>query len=202
MGIAGLRILQELQSVSCLSLDLLPASRKGICCSRSFGKALTTLSSLEEVLAQYVSQAAKKLRKGNLATPALTVFISTSRFKDNLYSMSHTIELPVASDYTPELIRYSLQALQKIYRKGLAYKKAGIFFQDLIPNQQIQASFFDPINRIKAHALMKTVDDLHRQFGDNSIQFAAQGISKASKTNAQYRSPRYTTEWKEILEIN
>jgi DNA polymerase V len=201
MGVVGLRMVQELQGISCLHLEICPPPKKGICSSRSFGAPVESMAELEEAVSTYVARAAEKLRSENLSAKILTVFIETSPFKENYYSNSYSFTLPVASSFTPELIRYALEGLQKIYCEGYRYKRAGIFFQGLVLNHQVQQGLFDPVDRVRGAKLMKTMDGLNRQNGEGTIRIASQGYDSSWKLKFKLRSPRFTTHWDELLEV-
>lgn len=201
MGIVGVRMLEELQGNPCLDLDLSPAPKKGICSSRAFGKRVEDLRELEEAVATYIARAAEKLRKEHLATGVLTVFITTDPFRDNFYSNSSTVTLPVATNFTPELAHYALRELREIYREGFLYKKAGVYLQDLVSENRVQQNLFDSMDRTGGARLMKTMDRLNFLMGEGTIKLAAQGLSPQWKTKFLQRSPRYTTHWDEILRV-
>ena len=63
MGIVGIRLLRELNGISCLPLDLSPPPKKATCVSPSFARPVTSLSDLKEAIATHTSRAAEKLRK-------------------------------------------------------------------------------------------------------------------------------------------
>ena len=67
LTIVGLRILKELNGEPCIPLEELPPPKKGIICSRSFGKPIETLEEITEAISEYVSRAAQKLRAQNSA---------------------------------------------------------------------------------------------------------------------------------------
>ena len=66
MTVVGERIVRELNGVSCLPLELLPAVQKGITVSRSFGKLLSDKDEIRQALLRYVGRAGEKLRRGGL----------------------------------------------------------------------------------------------------------------------------------------
>ncbi len=200
LGIVGLRMIQELEGTSCLDLETCPPPKKGICASRSFGTPIESLDKLEEAVSTYVARAAEKLRRENLATNLLTVFIHTSPFRENYYSNACTSRLPVASNFTPELIHHALRVLKTIYRAGYRYKKAGVYFQDLVLNHQVQQGLFDQRDRARDAKLMKLVDRLNSKNGEGTIRMASQGLKPQWKVKFQKRSPRFTTHWEELLE--
>ncbi len=48
---------------------------------------------------------------------------------------------------------------------------------------------------------MEVIDRLNQRFGDASIRFAAEGIQQRWKMPRGNVSPRYTTSWDELLNI-
>jgi len=201
MTITGLRLVWELRNRSCLPLEEVTHSKKGIVSSRSFGKPVKTIEEAAEALASYVSRAAEKLRIQKSATSLITVFITTNRFKKEECQYSNTIsnELPVPSSYTPELIDYSLRLLKLIFKPGYNYKKVGIMFSGIIPEEEIQQNLFlknrDPEKQIK---LMQTLDVLNKNMGKNTICFASEGIKKKWHMKRSFLSKKFTTCWDEI----
>jgi len=49
---------------------------------------------------------------------------------------------------------------------------------------------------------MVTLDKINRLHGKNSIGFASEIISKRWHMRQQFKSPSYTTNWRELLTIN
>ena len=89
------RTVRELQGQSCIALEDVPPAKKEIACTRSFGKAVTSLQPLVEAVSEFAARAAEKLRKqGSVAGQVLT-FIHTSPFRrqDKQYSRSITVPL-------------------------------------------------------------------------------------------------------------
>jgi|TARA_B100001057_G_scaffold263350_1_gene263562 DNA polymerase V len=58
------RTAQELNGIPCVPWEDVPAPKKQIMCSRSFGRPLQKLSDLEEAVAHFATRAAGKLRAG------------------------------------------------------------------------------------------------------------------------------------------
>jgi len=204
MGVCGTRIIQELKGIPCYSIETCPQPKKGITVSRTFRHPIESLSELKEALATFVSMGAEKLRKGNAATCSISVFLHTSRFKkEDFYFRIKTIDLPVATIDTGELIRYAGEALEEIYRKGCMYKRAGVMFGDLLPDIRIQMGLFDDRNRKRSEKLMKTLDAVNLKMGSGTLAYAATGLAGAKSWHTVFekRSPFYTTDWNQIPEV-
>ena len=111
------------------------------------------------------------------------VFVLTNRFKDEpQYSNSCSLDLPVASYSTDELIAYAFMCLEKMYKNGYRYNKAGVILTDIVPADQVQMDLFDTIDREWAGTLMRTMDGITRMYGPSSVNFAATGLKKNWQT--------------------
>ena len=202
LTIVGLRILKELNGEPCIPLEELPPPKKGIICSRSFGKPIETLEEISEAISEYVSRAAQKLRAQNSAASFLQVYVSTNPFKpEPQYANAITSTFLTPTSFTPELIRSAKECIKQIYQPGYQYREAGVFLGGLISQSQIQLSLFSKIDsqqRDKRTALMATLDKVNKRWGSNTLQVASQGIKKPWKMNQSFVSPHYTTRWQEI----
>jgi DNA polymerase V len=198
----GLRILKELNGEPCIPLEELPPARKGIICSRSFGKPIETLEEISEAISEYVSRAAQKLRAQNSAASFLQMYVSTNPFKpEPQYANAITSTFLTPTSFTPELIRSAKECIKQIYQPGYQYREAGVFLGGLISQRQIQLSLFSKIDsqqRDKRTALMASLDKVNKRLGSNTLQVASRGIKKTWKMNQSFVSLHYTTRWQEL----
>jgi len=111
------------------------------------------------------------------------------------------IQLPVATNITAEIIRYTLKGLKKIYRKGYQYKKSGVILTDIIPASQLQYAIWDDIKREKLTQLMEVVDNINGKIGQGALKFVVQGTKRRWKMHQERLSPLYTSKWNDILTI-
>jgi DNA polymerase V len=199
-GVAGARTVYELRGISCYPLEQNPPTRKSIVVSRVFGEPIELLGQLKEATADYVARAGEKLRQEGLAAGVMTVYVTTSRFIKNRYYNSQTIEFPVATNDTMELIRYAGRCVEQLYRKGFKFKKSGIILNGLISENQVQGNLFDNTDREKARRLTQAIDTINTRVG-SPIRWAAQGLNQPWKTKFHRRSLRYTTCWDELPEV-
>ncbi|MEM6838645.1 MAG: Y-family DNA polymerase [Cyanobacteria bacterium P01_C01_bin.120] len=204
MGIVGVRIVQELRGIPCLPLDLIPQPRKTCCVSRSFGQPVTDLQDLREAIAAHTARASYKLRRDQLMTSLLTVFIATNRFSQDepYYRNAATVALPSPTNDAITLTKAALRALEPLYRVGDRYQKAGVWLSELSPANQMQRDLFiNPHDQEKSRKRMTVVDSLNQQFGAGTVRCAAEGLQQPWRTRVQRRSPRYTTQWDELLQV-
>ncbi|HEX8160945.1 MAG TPA: Y-family DNA polymerase [Pyrinomonadaceae bacterium] len=196
------RVIMELRGVSCIPLAACGAARRSAVCSRSFGHPVESLAELEEAVAYYASRAAEKIRRGGLAAGALVVFLSTSRHGgEPRYSNSAALPLAVPSSYTPELIGCARRGVERIYREGFRYKKAGVMLIDLAPSAPAQGSMLDAVDRVRAERLMRAVDAVNARMGAETLRFASSGYGRGWKMRRERCSPCYTTRWDELWKV-
>jgi DNA polymerase V len=195
------RTILELRGHSCIPLELAPPSRQSIMVSRSFSGPVTELRELKEAIATHLSRAAEKLRLYRLTANVLQVFAHTSRFRDNYYSNGVTVSLPVATQNTAELLFYALHGAEAIYRPGHAFAKAGVLLLELQPETLVQGHLFEQRDTERSKLLMQTLDNLNRQFGAKTVQYASAGLKKGWGLKQGMRSNRWTTAWDELLVV-
>jgi DNA polymerase V len=199
-GVVGVRTVYELRGISCYPLEQNPPAKKSITVSRMFGEPVESIEELKEAIASYASRAGRKLRGQGLAAGVMTVYVTTSRFIENRYFNSHTVEFAVATSDTIELIRNACRCIDRLYRKGCAFKKCGIIFNALVPENQVQKGLFDNVDRLKSQRLMRAIDSINTRL-DSPLQWAAEGLAQPWKVKFKRRSCRYTTRWDELPEV-
>lgn len=206
-GVVGLRMLKELKGFSCLGLEPPVESRKNMMVSRSFPKDVYKLEDLTEAVAVYATRLGEKLRHYRQHTSVITVYLWANRFKhknpDGQGCFARTIELPLATSNTNELIAWALAVVKALYRKDTNYKKAGILAGELTPEAILQTSLFMPETlSLRSAKLMKIMDEINRNYGKNTVYFAACGRNPNFRLKSAWRSKRFTTRWDEILIVS
>jgi DNA polymerase V len=198
-GVVVERIVRELNEIPCIPLEMIVPKRKQILTSRSFGTRLSPLPELRAAVSVFATRSAEKLRSQNLCTQTLCVFIHTSPFALDKpsYNNAITISLSQPTQDTGILIRTALAGLQRIYRPGYEYQRAGILLPDLMPNGMQQLSLFqdDTVDNPKSERLMMVLDAINHAHGKHSIRYASQGLSARWQMRQQLKSPAYTTRW-------
>jgi DNA polymerase V len=192
------RTILELRGHACIPLELAPPTRKSIMVSRSFRRPVTELVELREAIATYVSRAAEKLRLYQLNASVLQVFARSSRFKENYYSESVTLSLPNPTQDTRILMLFALQGAEAVYHPDYDFNKAGVVLLELRSVAVDQLDLFAQRDGERSMLLMQTVDQINRQFGSGTIQFAVTGSQKSWSMRQERRSNRWTTCWREL----
>lgn len=204
MSASGLATARELRGEPQYGMDEGPEHRKSVVSSRSFGRPVERLEDLREAISSYTAQAAETLREEGLVASRLTVYITTNRFnKETYYGNSYTADLPEPTSYTPELLHFAEYGLKQIFRPGNLYKKAGVVFTGISRiGERIPSLFESKEVRNKQERLMEAVDHTNCKWGRNTIQLAAEGISRPWRMRQDLKSKRFTTEWGELLTVS
>ncbi len=177
--------------------------RKSLIASRSFGRPIETLNEMEEAVASYASRAAEKMRRQDLSTANLGVFIETNPFKkqDRQYRAHQSVQLPITTSDTGRLVSAALAGLRRIWREGYRYKKAGVMLLDLVPALQIQGSLFAAPDPSSSHARMRVLDTINRRYGRGTLVIGSAGFRSGWKLRRDHLSNNYTTSWSELLKV-
>ncbi len=198
---SGLKMVFELRGIPCKKLDE-ALTKKSITVSRSFGHVIFERIQLQQAIASFIVRAARKLRKEGCLASTVTVFIATSyydRHERYINSMSYT--LPVATAYTPDFLNALNVCLDRIFKQGYSYKKAGVVLTNFVLPDQMQLHLFSPLpNTAKQDRLMSACDTITSRFG-SVLSYAVVGFDHSWKARCLKKSPHYTTSWNELLTI-
>ena len=200
------KTVMELNGIACFTLEEISANKQQIVCSRSFSRRLTEYKALFEALAEFCSRAAEKLRKQHSVTACMTIFIRTSPFniQDPQYQRSATIKLIAATQDTRTLITAADRLLKAIFKTGYSYQKCGVQLSQISSESTTgQFELFDFADNdlpTENRSLMTTIDQINRRF-PKAISIAATGFEQSWKPRAERISPRYTTDWRELVHV-
>jgi DNA polymerase V len=94
-----------------------------------------------------------------------------------------------------------MELVEKLFKAGKIYKKAGVILGDLEPDSSIQSNLYVPAANNHSRYLMDMVDNMNFSMRDDVIKFGSAGTEKNWKMRQELRSPRYTTRWNELPEV-
>ncbi|MCC5826370.1 translesion error-prone DNA polymerase V subunit UmuC [Alkalimonas sp.] len=196
------RTVNELNGIACLKLDEVQEPKQQIISSRSFGQRVQDKTAMQQAITLYISRAAEKLRAQNSLARQLSVFIRSSRFdqKARFFGDQASLVLESPSSDSRVLQQAAMQLLDRIWRDGPAYAKAGVVLNDLCPVQGLQNSLFTPPPSERSQRLMATIDQLNQKHR-GSVFIARQGRDGDWQMQQQFLSPAYTTRWDQLPEV-
>ena len=197
LSVTTLRTVQELRGVGCLGLaEASPG--KSIAVTRTFGEKLCALDAVATAVSSFVARAAEKLRAQGSVAGSLQVFMETSAHSSGPGFQAASVRFSPPTDYTPELILGAVVLVRRLFRDGCVYRRAGIVLQGLSGAAENSQDLFSPQEGLERKTrLMAAVDRCQ-----GSVFFAAEGVGgMGSYVRQSSRSPRYTTQWHELLEV-
>lgn len=189
----GLHTWQELHGIRSIEIDRSPEQK-------SFSHSLTLVHMTDdkqrlcELISEFASKLARKLREQKSLCHTVTVFVSTNRHRTDLqqYSAGDSRKLLSPSSDTRNIMNTALQLLDKLYRPGFMYKKIGMILSDISPADSLQIDLFNGAEVLKSKKLMQTLDEINQKFGDKTIHSALQpGIGKTD-TNGDEQAGKTT----------
>lgn len=207
-GVVLERTVAELNGLACLALEDTQTNqekrKQQIISSKSFGQPITTLTDLSAAVLSYTARAAEKLRQQDSVCSHIVVFIQTNPFssQQKQYANSLTLPLIVASNDTRRLAQLAVLGIEKIYRAGYRYKKAGVILLGLHPATQQQGNLFVADAPARNNKVMHVMDHLNQKYGANTLSLAGAGLQPHWRMQASQRTPNYTTAWDELAQAH
>lgn len=178
-----------------------PQARKSLMRSHSFKSPITDYEHLRSLVADFASTCAAQLRREHSAAQTIGVHIRTDSHRPDLpqYANALSVRLDVATSDLREIVSAATLCLERIYRNGFGYKKAGVMLSDL-QHRAVQSYLFDTVDRPQQERLLKAVDEIRQRLGNDAIRVASQE-SCLSDTRREYQSPCYTTDLRDIITV-
>ena len=194
------RTVMELKGYPCIGLEHQPKTKKQIVVSRTFGKKVNDVSSINEAVSDYASRACEKLRRENQYCKMVSVFMRTNYFRkqDRQYNGFQSYKLFSPTNDTRDILNATRYLTEKLFKKDINFIKAGVMLSDFYDEGIYQGDLFRVFNgREDSKKLMTTIDKINSS-GIGKITFASQGIKKSWSMKRLLKSPRYLTSWEEM----
>ncbi len=200
MTVTGGRTVYELRGISCLPLELMEPTRKGIAVTRSFGAPVTSWQPMREAIASYATRAAEKMRRYKVAAENIFVFMHTSTFNnDPFYSNGASARFAETTNDTGEVVALAVRLGERLWRDGFRYSKCGVMITELLPETIRQPALWGELDRDRREQAWKVMDKLNATLGRDTVRILGAGPKDAAwKLRAEHRSPRWTTRWDEL----
>lgn len=201
MSVVGLRLQRDLKGERNIEIEHV-AKKKSIATTRSFETMYTEFEELRERVSTFAVSCGEKLREQQSCCNALIVFVHTNRFRKDLdqYSRNIVVAAPYPVNSDMDMVKMAIRGLEKIFRKGYQYKKAGVVALSITPDSERQLNIFEEDNA-RYKQVMKAVDHLNRELGAGKVKLAVQDLDRRWKMNQDHLSKRYTTKLDEIIKV-
>ena len=208
------RTWRELNGEDCVPNEEM-AKKKSICTSRSFNGMITDLDGLRTHVSNYAARCAEKLRQQGTVASIVGVFLNTNAFREDLpqYWNFQEMRLTTPSSSTVTIVKAANEVLQKLYRQGYHYKKAGVIVMGIGPNSPIQPDLFDynAEQFEKMKRLDAVIDRINKVNGTETIVLGSQQYTQkdgkgkanvfANAIKHDFKSKNPTTRWSDIIRL-
>lgn len=200
-SIIELRLKKELEGTPMPFAEKME-TKKSIAITRTFEHSINDFEQLKERIFTFSTVCAKKLRQQQTKCQFITVFIRTNTHNKNLdqYGNGAVISLPYATNSSIIISKYASEALESIYKSNFKYKRAGVIVSGILAENTEQLNIFeqeDPQHK----EIMQALDFINHKFGSNTLKLATQNLKQTWIMRQEHLSPRYTTNWSELLEV-
>ena len=196
------RTAMELRGIPCIDLEKINTKRKSCVVSRSFGQRVENFQELKEAIANYCLNASEKIRSESLVAKAITVFVRTNPFQRNFgyYSNAKTVDFPIATNNSIETVKTAVSILEKIFKNGYQYQKAGVMLTGL-RNDDGRKNLFSSEKDEKINSLMKSIDNTNYRYGRSTLSLASAGVHKKWNSRRQHYSKIDTADFNSLPTI-
>jgi len=183
------RTAMELRGIPCINFEKTTIKRKSCVVSRSFGQRVEKFQELKEAVSNYSLNASEKIRSESLIAKSITVFIRTSPFQSKFgyYANSKTIDFPIGTNNSIEIVKTAISALEIIFKNGYRYQKAGVLLTGL-SNDDDKKNLFSSEKDEKINSLMRSIDNTNYRYGRSAISLASAGVQKRWNMKREHSS--------------
>ena len=206
------RTWRELNGEDCVPNEEM-AKKKSICTSRSINGMITDLDGLRTHVSNYAARCAEKLRQQGTVASIVGVFLNTNTFREDLpqYWNFQEMRLLTPSSSTVTIVKVANKDLQKLYRQGYHYKKAGVIVMGIGHNSPIQHDLFDTNAEQfeKMKRLDAVIDRINKVNGTETIVLGSQQYTQkngkgkanvfANAIKHDFNGKNPTTRWSDII---
>lgn len=175
LNLFSARTVRELNGIKCIGMEVTERSNKSIAHTRTFGKPVSSFDEVRSAIYFFTTRALEKMRWNDLAVKTVTVFLHTDRFRPVPYKYfgKHTYRSVYHSDVTSEIYGWISVCLDKAYRPGMQFRKAGVILTDLVSPAKISNRLFGQREFERQHRLSKVIDEANYRHGRDMLRFAA-----------------------------
>ena len=219
-NVVAIRTWKELNGEDCIPMEdmskktMVRTNRQSICTSRSFPGMVTDMTALRTSISNFAARCAEKLRKQQSVAQTVCIFIDTNHFREDLPQYWNMAEerLLTPSNSTQQIVQTATRCMERVFRQGYHYKRAGVIVMGISPDNGVQTNFidYDSERHEKMKRLDEALDKINREYGSETIVLGSQQYTKPEgkgkadvfkdSIKHDFRSPCYTTRWSDIPE--
>lgn len=201
-GVEGERLYGELHGRMIDRVTPARALQKSLMSSRSFRAASTDPSVVSDAVAYHVRRVAEDLRGMHAVASRMTVSIRPSRHGDFiLQGGQEECVFTSPTNSTAAMLAAAQAAVQRMWRPGVPYQKAGITVADIQPETVVSQSLFPEPSHDRSAAVEQVVDTLNHRFGLDTVTLGRRLQENAWKSDCAHLSPHTTTNWANLPSV-
>ena len=195
----------ELQGLPAIAYDDFEGPVQRIACSRSFRAPTRSEQAIRESVKHYTAVAASKLRDRKETASCIYIYANyVPEYDDGEKlpsgSCGHVVAFPTPLGEHLSMMRHIDPAIRHIIVPGRKAMKTGVVLFELSAASDADADLFAQPDE-KNLALAETMDAVNLKYGRNTIFLAGEGIKREWSMKREFLSRRFTTNWKELLEV-
>jgi DNA polymerase V len=177
LNVNGLRTKLELGELYCYPVQLKNKTKKNIASTRSFGSDVEQLEQLQEAMFSYIKSGVKKLMENEVSASRCTIFLAGNKHKGQGHYSSKVVTFQEPTQNINEIWSQVQPHMNMLYSQDKKYKKCGIIFNELTPEDVKQITLFtEPLDVIPV----------------------PQNVDKKWEMKQEYITQKYTTSWDEL----
>lgn len=201
MGVHGRQLVAELNGQSCHQLEAYGRIRQTVMKGRMFGEDTNQFPVIEAAIASLTAQATRCLRREGLLAGSAMLNLSTDHHKPGYRRQQHRLHFRTPTAETGAITVGLVEAAQAGFDSSVRCHRANVLLYDLVSRDTLQPDLFGEIDLSRteaAHARSQALDAINARYGSGILHYAAEDLSQAWQPRQHLRSPRYTTQWKEL----
>ncbi|MHC6175381.1 Y-family DNA polymerase [Glutamicibacter sp. X7] len=204
------RTVLELRGQRCIGPIEEHADRGQVMFTRSFSSPVRSRAEMGEVMSIYAQKAAARLAAEGRYATLLTVTAGTSRFAGGQGSFpSAQIRLGRPTRDPIFLTRTAVAAMNELMESGRDYVRGGVILSGLTDQpgpEELELGLEDTAGDQEAQgeSVGSVVQQVSARFGAKAIGLGVAGLAadRQWSMKREHMSPRYTTEWDELLTVH
>lgn len=194
---------RELAGTPCLELGEADPPKQEICCSRMFGKRLTTIEPIREAVAAYTQRAAEKLRAQHSLCKKMRVSIRTGMLnpEEAKYANGALVELPYPTNDIRLMTKAATEAVNRIFRPGFMYSKAEVLLMDLRQPGEFTDDLFAATQPLATEKVMSVLDEINGRWGRGTLRTGGVPTDPDWAMRREMMSQSYTTRLDQLWTV-
>lgn len=177
LNVSGVRTKMELMGVYCHKVTPYPKQKKHIASTKSFADDINDLNQISEAMYTYITSGIKKLKDSKLAPNKATIFIRGNKHKGEEHCFSRRITFQRQTRDINEIWAQVQPHLKDLFNANKTYKKCGIIFSNLYPENIEQSRLF-----VEDYRTIEAPDNAEKKW----------------HMRQDFLSKKYTTQWDDI----